>query len=126
MAVSDGITKKIVLSYTYVAIWIFLSFTVIEYNKYRKMYSWPYPISLTMIHMVFCSSLAYILICILKLMEAVSMSQDLDLKSIIPIDAFYSLSLWFSNSAYIYLSISFIQMLKALMPVTNTFNWCHV
>ncbi|XP_040869853.1 uncharacterized protein [Glycine max] len=99
MAVSDGITKKIVLSYTYVAIWIFLSFTVIEYNKYRKMYSWPYPISLTMIHMVFCSSLAYILICILKLMEAVSMSQDLDLKSIIPIDAFYSLSLWFSNSA---------------------------
>ncbi|CAD6333364.1 unnamed protein product [Miscanthus lutarioriparius] len=27
------------------------------------------------------------------------------------------MSLWFSNSAYIYLSVSFIQMLKALMPV---------
>jgi drug/metabolite transporter (DMT)-like permease len=36
---------------------------------------------------------------------------------VLPIGALYSLSLWFSNSAYIYLSVSFIQMLKALMPV---------
>ena len=120
MAVSDGVVKKIVLSYTYVAIWIFLSFTVIVYNKYildRKMYNWPYPISLTMIHMAFCSSLAYILVRVLKLVEPVSMSRDLYLKSVVPIGALYSLSLWFSNSAYIYLSVSFIQMLKALMPV---------
>ncbi|MED6179876.1 hypothetical protein PIB30_004931 [Stylosanthes scabra] len=120
MAVSDGVVKKIVLSYTYVAIWIFLSFTVIVYNKYildRKMYNWPYPISLTMIHMAFCSSLAYILVRVLKLVEPVSMSRDLYLRSVVPIGALYSLSLWFSNSAYIYLSVSFIQMLKALMPV---------
>ncbi|KAL0339081.1 UNVERIFIED_CONTAM: putative sugar phosphate/phosphate translocator [Sesamum angustifolium] len=47
-ALSEGVLKKIVLSYTYVAIWIFLSFTVIVYNKYildRKLYNWPYPIS---------------------------------------------------------------------------------
>ncbi|KHN31783.1 Putative sugar phosphate/phosphate translocator [Glycine soja] len=44
MAVSDGITKKIILSYTYVVIWIFLSFTVIEYNKYRKMISTSNPL----------------------------------------------------------------------------------
>ncbi|KAL1289529.1 hypothetical protein HN51_057517 [Arachis hypogaea] len=120
MAVSDGVVKKIILSYTYVAIWIFLSFTVIVYNKYildRKMYNWPYPISLTMIHMAFCSSLAYILVRVLKLVEPVSMSRDLYLRSVVPIGALYSLSLWFSNSAYIYLSVSFIQMLKALMPV---------
>lgn len=120
MAVSDGVVKKIVLSYTYVAIWIFLSFTVIVYNKYildRKMYNWPYPISLTMIHMAFCSSLAYLLVRVFKLVEPVSMSRDLYLRSVVPIGALYSLSLWFSNSAYIYLSVSFIQMLKALMPV---------
>ncbi|XP_057753647.1 probable sugar phosphate/phosphate translocator At5g25400 [Arachis stenosperma] len=120
MAVSDGVVKKIILSYTYVAIWIFLSFTVIVYNKYildRKMYNWPYPISLTMIHMAFCSSLAYVLVRVLKLVEPVSMSRDLYLRSVVPIGALYSLSLWFSNSAYIYLSVSFIQMLKALMPV---------
>ncbi|KAK1413952.1 hypothetical protein QVD17_29689 [Tagetes erecta] len=38
-------------------------------------------------------------------------------KSVVPIGFLYSISLWLSNSAYVYLSVSFIQMLKALMPV---------
>ncbi|KAI3709469.1 hypothetical protein L2E82_39231 [Cichorium intybus] len=119
-ALSEGVLKKVILSYTYVAIWIFLSFTVIVYNKYildRKMYNWPYPISLTMIHMTFCSSLAYVLVNVLKVVEPVQMTRDVYLKSVVPIGLLYSLSLWLSNSAYIYLSVSFIQMLKALMPV---------
>ncbi|KAJ0248194.1 sugar phosphate/phosphate translocator [Hirschfeldia incana] len=119
-SLSDGVIKKILLSYTYVAIWIFLSFTVIVYNKYildKKLYNWPYPITLTMIHMAFCSSLAIILIKVFKIVEPVSMSRDTYLRSVVPIGALYSLSLWLSNSAYIYLSVSFIQMLKALMPV---------
>ncbi|KAK4277157.1 hypothetical protein QN277_015198 [Acacia crassicarpa] len=119
-SLSDGVLRKIVLSYAYVAIWIFLSFTVIVYNKYildRKMYNWPFPISLTMIHMSFCSSLAFLLVRVFKVVEPVSMSRDLYISSVVPIGALYSLSLWLSNSAYIYLSVSFIQMLKALMPV---------
>ena len=119
-ALSDGVIKKILLSYTYVAIWIFLSFTVIVYNKYildKKLYNWPYPITLTMIHMAFCSSLAIVLIKVFKIVEPVSMSRETYLRSVVPIGALYSLSLWLSNSAYIYLSVSFIQMLKALMPV---------
>ncbi|WZZ24129.1 hypothetical protein YC2023_007530 [Brassica napus] len=119
-ALSDGVIKKIILSYTYVAIWIFLSFTVIVYNKYildKKMYNWPFPITLTMIHMAFCSSLAVLLIKVFKVVEPVSMSRETYLRSVVPIGALYSLSLWLSNSAYIYLSVSFIQMLKALMPV---------
>ena len=119
-ALSDGVIKKILLSYTYVAIWIFLSFTVIVYNKYildKKLYNWPYPITLTMIHMAYCSSLAIILIKLFKIVDPVSMSRDTYLRSVVPIGALYSLSLWLSNSAYIYLSVSFIQMLKALMPV---------
>ncbi|KAI3928760.1 hypothetical protein MKW98_024361 [Papaver atlanticum] len=117
---SEGVVKKILISYAYVGIWIFLSFTVIVYNKYildKKMFNWPFPISLTMIHMGFCSSLAFILVRVLKLVEPVSMSRELYISSVVPIGALYSLSLWFSNSAYIYLSVSFIQMLKALMPV---------
>ncbi|KAK7352717.1 hypothetical protein VNO80_18145 [Phaseolus coccineus] len=119
-SLSDGVVKKIVLSYTYVAIWIFLSFTVIVYNKYildKKMYNWPFPISLTMIHMSFCATLAVLLVRVFRLVEPVSMSRDVYLSSVVPIGALYSLSLWLSNSAYIYLSVSFIQMLKALMPV---------
>ncbi|KAL0447329.1 UNVERIFIED_CONTAM: putative sugar phosphate/phosphate translocator [Sesamum latifolium] len=119
-ALSDGVVKNIILSYTYVAIWIFLSFTVIVYNKYildKKLYNWPFPISLTMIHMAFCSSLAFAAVRLFKLVEPVSLSRRVYLSSVVPIGALYSLSLWLSNSAYIYLSVSFIQMLKALMPV---------
>ncbi|KAF2287221.1 hypothetical protein GH714_039372 [Hevea brasiliensis] len=119
-SLSDSVLKKILLSYTYVAIWIFLSFTVIVYNKYildKKMYNWPFPISLTMIHMSFCATLAFLLIKVFKVVEPVTMSRDLYISSVVPIGALYSLSLWLSNSAYIYLSVSFIQMLKALMPV---------
>lgn len=118
---SPSIIKKIVLSYTYVAIWIFLSFTVIVYNKYildQKLYNWPYPISLTLIHMGFCSSIAALLVRVFHVVDLpTSMSPRLYLSSVVPIGALYSLSLWLSNSAYIYLSVSFIQMLKALMPV---------
>ncbi|CAN8252268.1 unnamed protein product [Cochlearia groenlandica] len=119
-SLSEGVIKNIILSYTYVSIWIFLSFTVIVYNKYildKKLYAWPFPISLTMIHMSFCSTLAFLLIKVFNFVEPVSMSRDTYLRSVVPIGALYSLSLWLSNSAYIYLSVSFIQMLKALMPV---------
>ncbi|KAI4338773.1 hypothetical protein MLD38_023786 [Melastoma candidum] len=67
--------------------------------------------------MSFCSALAFLLINGFHLVEPVSISRELFLTSVIPIGALYSLSLWLSNSAYIYLSVSFIQMLKALMPV---------
>jgi drug/metabolite transporter (DMT)-like permease len=120
-AVRDSVIRKILLSYFYVAIWIFLSFSVIVYNKYildPKMYNWPFPISLTLIHMTFCSILAFIAIHIFRLIELPSsMTGDMYVSSVLPIGALYSLSLWFSNSAYMYLSVSFIQMLKALMPV---------
>ncbi|XP_041006946.1 probable sugar phosphate/phosphate translocator At4g32390 [Juglans microcarpa x Juglans regia] len=122
MALSDGVMRKAILSYLYVTIWIALSFSVIVYNKYildRKLYNWPFPISLTMIHMAFCSSIAYLLVRVFKVVEEpASMTRDLYIRSVVPIGALYSLSLWFSNSAYIYLSVSFIQMLKALMPVS--------
>ncbi|CAM6125930.1 unnamed protein product [Calypogeia fissa] len=119
-ASNGALYKKIFLSYLYVSIWIFLSFSVIIFNKYildRKMYNWPYPISLTMIHMAFCSSLAVLLVRVFKVVEPIGMTREIYMSSVVPIGALYSLSLWLSNSAYIYLSVSFIQMLKALMPV---------
>lgn len=112
--------RKIFFSYLYVMVWIFLSFSVIIYNKYildRNLYNWPFPITLTMIHMAFCSVLAFLIIRVFKWVEPVNMTRELYMGSVVPIGALYSLSLWLSNSAYIYLSVSFIQMLKALMPV---------
>lgn len=115
-----GVVKKVLLSYLYVGVWITLSFAVIVYNKYildRKMYNWPYPISLTMIHMMFCSAVAFALVRFKAVEPTAGMTRHLYFTSVVPIGALYALSLWFSNSAYIYLSVSFIQMLKALMPV---------
>lgn len=120
VAWNSNVFRKVALSYLYVAIWICLSFAVIIFNKYildQKFYNWPYPISLTLIHMGFCSALAFLLVRVFKLVEPISMTRDVYVSSIVPIGALYSLSLWLSNSAYIYLSVSFIQMLKALMPV---------
>ncbi|KAF0923391.1 hypothetical protein E2562_006295 [Oryza meyeriana var. granulata] len=120
---SESVLRKVLLSYCYVGVWIFLSFAVIVYNKYildPKMYNWPFPISLTMVHMTFCSSLAVGLVRVLRVVEPPSspaMTPQLYTSSVVPIGALYAMSLWFSNSAYIYLSVSFIQMLKALMPV---------
>ncbi|CAH9084211.1 unnamed protein product [Cuscuta epithymum] len=120
-ALSDGVKKKIILSYTYVTVWILLSFTVIVYNKYildRNLYNWPFPISLTMIHMSFCSALAFFLVRAAKLVDPpTAVTRRVYLTRVVPIGVLYALSLWLSNSAYIYLSVSFIQMLKALMPV---------
>ncbi|KMZ68633.1 putative sugar phosphate/phosphate translocator [Zostera marina] len=117
----ETVVRKVLLSYTYVAIWIFLSSTVIIYNKYildRNLYNWPFPISLTLIHMTFCSTIAFILVRVFRVVDTpCNMSRSIYLAKVVPIGGLYSLSLWFSNSAYIYLSVSFIQMLKALMPV---------
>ncbi|PHT55212.1 putative sugar phosphate/phosphate translocator [Capsicum baccatum] len=38
---------------------------------------------------------------------------------VIPISAFFAASLWFGNTAYLFISVAFIQMLKALMPVAT-------
>ncbi|CAI5514720.1 unnamed protein product [Closterium sp. Naga37s-1] len=70
----------------------------------------PPPTSLTMIHMAFCSALAFLLVKVFRVVEPVALSTEMYLTSVLPIGALYSLSLWFSNSAYIYLSVSFIQV----------------
>lgn len=47
----------------------------------------------------------------------VPMTGAIYLRAIVPIGAFFSLSLICSNVAYLYLTVSFIQMLKATTPV---------
>ena len=44
------------------------------------------------------------------------MTRQMYINSVVPIGALFSGTLWFGNAAYTYLSVSFIQMLKALMP----------
>lgn len=129
----EALMKKIIAAYSAVGIWIFLSGAVILYNKYLLAYSgFHYPITLTMWHMFFCASLAIGLIKSGKV-QAINMERETYMRAIVPIGACYAGTLWVGNAAYLYLSVSFIQMLKALMPVavfsvgcvfgTDRFNW---
>lgn len=129
----ESVFFKIVKAYMYVAIWIGLSGVVIMFNKYLLAYrGFPYPISLTMWHMFFCATLAIGLVRT-GVVQGINMDRETYIKAIVPIGACYSITLWVGNAAYLYLSVSFIQMLKALMPVavfsvgcafgTDKYNW---
>ncbi|KAK9865994.1 hypothetical protein WJX84_007622 [Apatococcus fuscideae] len=105
------------MNLAYVSVWIGLSGTVILYNKWILSYfGFPYPISLTMWHMFFSSCLAFICVKI-GWVSGVDMSSQTYMKAVVPIGALFAGTLWLGNAAYLYLSVSFIQMLKALMPV---------
>lgn len=116
------INKSLVLTYLYLLIYISLSSGVILYNKWvlsTKHFNFPFPITLTMIHMGFSGAVAFILVRVLKVVTPVKMTFEIYATCVVPISAFFASSLWFGNTAYLHISVAFIQMLKALMPVAT-------
>ncbi|KAK9815201.1 hypothetical protein WJX73_010856 [Symbiochloris irregularis] len=112
-----SVMSSIILNTVYVSTWIALSGTVILYNKWiLAYYGFDYPITLTMWHMLFSSVLAFA--CVRGgYVPSINMTMESYCKAILPISALFAGTLWLGNAAYLYLSVSFIQMLKALMPV---------
>ncbi|KAH9723757.1 putative sugar phosphate/phosphate translocator [Citrus sinensis] len=45
------------------------------------------------------------------------MTMEIYTTSVIPIGAMFAMTLWLGNTAYLYISVAFAQMLKAIMPV---------
>ncbi|CAM8924279.1 unnamed protein product [Rhodiola kirilowii] len=116
------INRPLVLTYLYLLIYILLSSGVILYNKWvlsPKYFNFPLPITLTMIHMGFSGMVAFLLVRVFKVVTPVKMTFEIYATCVIPISAFFASSLWFGNTAYLYISVAFIQMLKALMPVAT-------
>ncbi|KJY00543.1 hypothetical protein TI39_contig323g00054 [Zymoseptoria brevis] len=77
---------------------------------------------LTTWHMVFATFMTQGLArfsTVLDSRHKVPMNRDLYMRAIVPIGLFFSLSLICGNVAYLYLSVSFIQMLKALNAVVT-------
>ncbi|RPA97341.1 TPT-domain-containing protein [Choiromyces venosus 120613-1] len=105
----------------YVIVWISLSSAVIIFNKWiLDPKTTNFPIFLTTWHLVFSCVATQILARTSTLLDgrkAVKMTGKVYLRAICPIGLFFSLSLICSNKAYLYLSVSFIQMLKATTPV---------
>lgn len=114
------IWMQVVTNLAYVSIWIALSGTVILYNKWiLAYYGFPYPIALTIWHMTFSSGLAFLLVRS-GYVQSCDMSMETYLKAIVPIGACFSGTLWLGNAAYLYLSVSFIQMLKVSQTYQQT------
>jgi len=93
-----------------------LSSAVIIFNKWvldRK--GFKFPIFLTTWHLVFATVMTQLMARFSTLLDSrkkVPMTGRVYLRAIVPIGAFFSLSLIFSNAAYLFLSVAFIQMLK--------------
>lgn len=116
------INRQLVLTYLYLLVYILLSSGVILYNKWvlsPKYFNFPFPITLTMIHMGFSGLVAFFLVRVFKVVTPVKMTFEIYATCVIPISAFFASSLWFGNTAYLFISVAFIQMLKALMPVAT-------
>ncbi|KAI5797710.1 triose-phosphate transporter family-domain-containing protein [Geopyxis carbonaria] len=105
----------------YVATWIFLSSIVILFNKWVLFTAgFRFPIFLTTWHMLFATLATQGLARWTSLLDGrrkIKMTGAVYVRAVLPIGVTFSLSLIFNNQAYLYLSVAFIQMLKAITPV---------
>ncbi|TPX35295.1 hypothetical protein SmJEL517_g02359 [Synchytrium microbalum] len=105
----------------YIAVWIGMSSAVILFNKYILYeLKFPFPIFLTTCHMVFATigtRLLHRYTNMMKDLQKVQMTREIFLRAILPIGVLFSISLMASNMAYLYLTVAYIQMLKATTPV---------
>ncbi|KAL6715265.1 hypothetical protein ACLMJK_007529 [Lecanora helva] len=105
----------------YVITWITLSSSIILFNKWiLDTAKFHYPITLTCWHLTFATMMTQLMSRTTKLLDGrktVKMTGRVYLRAIVPIGAMFSLSLICGNLTYLYLSVAFIQMLKACTPV---------
>ncbi|KAK4168966.1 triose-phosphate transporter family-domain-containing protein [Cladorrhinum sp. PSN259] len=105
----------------FIASWIFFSNVTILFNKWIiDTRQFRYPVILTCWHLVFATVATQVLARTTTLLDGrkkVKMNGRTYLRAIVPIGLLYSASLVCSNMVYLYLSVAFIQMLKAAAPV---------
>lgn len=109
----------------YILSWIFFSNTTILFNKWLiDTKGFRYPVILTCWHLIFATIATQLLArttTVLDSRHKVKMTGRLYLRAIVPIGFTYTASLVCSNMVYLYLSVAFIQMLKAAAPVAVLF-----
>ncbi|RKO85953.1 TPT-domain-containing protein, partial [Blyttiomyces helicus] len=107
----------------YLAVWFLFSTTLIFTNRYVLVeLGFSFPLTLTTWHLINATVFTRLLRKYSSLLDGVSAVEDQMTwnqwaKSVLPIGALFSLALATGNYAYLYLSVSFIQMLKSATPV---------
>ena len=100
--------------------WIALSSSLILLNKHILSHAgFDFPCSLVLLHMLFCTACA----CVWRLLDWVSVPRlggprDYCVR-FVPIGLCFAASLSLGNAAYLHISVAFVQMIKASMPVAT-------
>ncbi|KAI1341977.1 TPT-domain-containing protein [Xylariaceae sp. FL0016] len=109
----------------YIGSWIFFSNITILFNKWLiDNAGFRYPVILTWWHMTFASLVTQLLARTTKLLDGrhnTVMTPRMYLRAVVPIGLLYSGSMVSSTLVYLYLSVPFIQMLKAAAPAATLF-----
>ena len=75
-------------AYFYVGIWMTVSISVILFNKWLLAFAgFPFPITLTLWHMVFCSTAGFICIRVLRVSKSFNLSVEDYVTRVLPIGA---------------------------------------
>lgn len=100
-------------------IWMSFSSGLIFLNKWiMSVDNFRYPITLSGLGMLFSSVAAWLCCRVFKVVEAnKSMTLKFYVTHVMPVGLFGALTLAFGNLVYLYLTMAFIQMLKAFTPV---------
>ena len=98
------------------SLWLSMSMLVILFNKYLFSHAFPFPASLTCIHMLF-SSLATAGLRASGHLAAPPLAWGEYARSVLPIGLMFAFSLVCSNQAAMRLTVSFVQMVKAATPM---------
>ncbi|KAI1391002.1 TPT-domain-containing protein [Hypoxylon trugodes] len=110
----------------YISAWIFFSNSTIIFNKWL-IDDAGFPVILTLWHMVFATLATQVLARTTNILDGrhkTHMNTELYMKTVVPIGLLYSGSMACSTSTFLYLSVSFIQMLKAIAPaITLIVGW---
>ncbi|KAL2205977.1 TPT-domain-containing protein [Sarocladium strictum] len=115
------LSKQMGITIIYLIIWVASSNSIILLNKWViDTAGFSYPILLTCWHQVFATIAMQLLARTTKLLDSrhkQPLTTKFLLRTILPIAVVTSGALICSNTAYLYLSVPFIQMLKGLSPV---------
>ncbi|GJM96332.1 hypothetical protein PR202_ga13156 [Eleusine coracana subsp. coracana] len=87
------ISRQLLLTYLYLLIYVCLSSSVILFNKWvlsPKYFKFPFPITLTMIHMAFSGIVTFFLVRVFKVVTPVKMTLHIYATCVIPISAFFA------------------------------------
>lgn len=104
-----------------IALWILLGYSMVMFNKIvLSSWGFAFPFFLTTWHCVFSTIVTQVLARWTPLMGSLKegkITQTLLFTKVAPMSACFALGLVLGNSAYLHLSIAYIQMLKSLTPV---------